>query len=563
MHLSHAAKADSYVADVLAGRIPACKWVKLACKRHLKDLERSESPEFLYRYDPEKADRVCRFISKLPHVEGSAAVRDPKTKKIPRLTLEPWQCFIISQIFGWVKKSNGRRRFRKAHVYVPRKNGKSLLAAGVGWWMFAKDNEPGAEICCGATSEKQAFEVLEPAQKMGRFVPELCEATESIVHAKHITRADGSKFYALVGDPGDGGNPHCAIVDEYHEHADDRLYETMKTGTVARAQSLILVVSTAGFTLSGPCREDWKDCEKLLDGTVQEETKFAIIYTTDEGDRWDSADALAKANPNWGVSVDPETVLPELEKAIRSPRHQAAFKTKHLNLWVSASNGWLNMEKWNACGDSSLSIDDFAGCDCWIGVDAASKVDIFSIAAVFRKDGKKYVFARHFLPQDTVSRPENKHYQSWVAEGWLTATEGARTDQRAVEDVLKEWHAKFCIREIVYDPRELTYMMSQVQEWIGGVPLVELTQGANLMSQPMKELEATVESGTFRHQCDPVLTWMASNVVRKEARGGGPVKYYYPTKESNANKIDGIVATIMAIAREMQDTGGGAGIYIW
>jgi len=557
--MTHAAKAHQYAADVIAGRIPACKWVRKACERHERDLARVADAAWLYRFDEAKAERVCKFGSYLPHVKGKWARKDPITRKASRITLEPWQCFLLCSTFGWVKKANGMRRYRKASWYIPRKNAKSTTACIAGWWMFSKDDEPGAEVYSGATSEKQAWEVFGPARQMGIVEPDLVKAVGATVNAKGMTRlGDNAKFEPIIGKPGDGASPHLAIVDEYHEHPDSTLYDTMKTGMGAREQPLLLVISTAGENISGPCRDDWQDCEKILDGVIEDETHFCVIWTVDADEDWTTEAALAKANPNWGVSVNPEMILPEQQAAIRDASKQAIFKTKHLNMWVSAANGWLNLEQWKQCGAPSLDMAAWAGQDCWIGLDAASKIDLTSMVATFRnKDGGYSSFAKHYIPEETVALPQNAHYRKWVAEGWLISTPGARVDFTIIEDELKEWADKYNIQQLGFDPKELNDFTNRVGLW-SSFARVEIPQGPQFMSEPMKEMEALIATGKYKHQADPVFTWQASNVVKKEARGGGPVKYYYPTKLKPENKIDAIVAGIMALRGAMAGTQGGA-----
>ena len=557
---SHAADAKRYAERIVAGEILACKWTKLACARHLGDLARSATEAFPYRFDEVQANRVCRFVEMLPHNKGKWAATDPKTGKPFRVVLEPWQRFVLCSIFGWVKKTTGKRRFTNASIYVPRKNGKSLLAAAIGWWMFAKDGEPGAEVYSGANSEKQAWEVFKPAREIGRLEPDLVSGTGTTINAKSLVRIDANaKFEPVIGKPGDGASPHCAIVDEFHEAPDSTLYDTMKTGMGAREQPLLLVVSTAGENLSGPCRDDWQDCEKILDGVIEDDAHFCVIYTIDEGTDWTTENALRMANPNWGVSVNPEIILPAQKAAIRDAGKQATFKTKHTNCWVSAKSGWMNMESWKNC-TGALDIEAFAGADCWIGLDAASKVDMTSMVAVFRYEDGFDCFAKNYIPEETCALPQNAHYQKWRAQGWLTATPGARVDFTVIEDDLRAWGDRFNIQELAFDPKELNDFINRVGLW-ASFARVEVTQGAAIISEPMKELEALVATGKLKHNGDPVLTWMASNVIRKELRGGGPVKYYYPTKSKPENKIDGMVALIMALSRAMVATnsGGGAG----
>jgi phage terminase large subunit-like protein len=264
-----------------------------------------------------------------------------------------------------------------------------------------------------------------------------------------------------------------------------------------------------------------------------------------------------KANPNWGVSVNPEVILPDQRTAVRDATKQATFKTKHLNLWVSAAKGWLNMEQWKKCGDSSLDFGGFAGRECWVGLDAASKIDMTSMIAVFRREQGYAMFANHYIPEETIALPQNAHYRKWAADGHLISTPGARVDFTFIEDDLREWAKLVNVQELAFDPKELNDFVNRVGLW-ASFARIEIPQGPQLMSEPMKEMEALIATGALRHPNDPVLTWMASNVVKKEARGGGPVKYYYPTKTKPENKIDGIVAGIMALSRAMAAANNGA-----
>lgn len=553
-------QGHKYAEDVVNGKVVACKWVRKAAERYLNDLKRTDFP---YIFDESKAERVLKFAGVLPHVKGRWARPDPVTGELQRFIPEPWQIFVLMNIFGWVKKSSGFRRFNRISLYLPRKNGKSFLACAIGWWMFAKDGEPGAEVYCGATTEAQAWEVFRPARQMAIIEEALQKDLGVRVFGKTLSlSSDGSRFQPIIGKPGDGASPHCAIVDEYHEHLDSNHHDTMKTGMGAREQPLLLIISTAGDNLAGPCREDWADCEKLLDGVYEDEQHFSVIWTIDEGTNWSTPEALEMANPNWGISINPEIIIPDLNASIRDPAKQAIFKTKHLNLWVTAKNGWVNLENWSKCGDSNVKMTDFLGEPCYIGIDAASKIDVFSVVAVFLREGKTYAFAKHFMPEETVNQPHNKHLAKMAAQGWLTVTPGARTDQSIVEDVLREWSRDYSVQEVAYDPKEISYLMNnQVALW-AGFPCIEMLQGPALISEPMKELEALIETGKIVHSEDQMLTWMMSNVIRKEAKGGGSVKYYYPAKSKNEQKIDGVLALLMALSRQMAATGNaGVGFF--
>lgn len=543
--MTHVERAEQYVRDVITGTIPACKWVRRACERHLADVKRSAT-DWPFRFDAAQAERVCVFISKLPHVKGKWARKDPETGRQQRMTLEPWQCFVVCSIFGWVKKSNCMRRFKFVNLFLPRKNGKSQLWAAVGWWMFRKDNEPGAEIYFGATTEKQAWEVFGPMRQMAILLPDLAKYTGTTVNARSlVAEADNAKVEPVIGKPGDGASPHMAGVDEYHEHLDSTLYDTMKTGMGAREQPLLGVISTAGETIGGSCHQLWAEMEKLLDGGFEDDTTFTMIWTIDDGDDWSTEAALIKANPNWNVSVNPEIILPDLAGAIRDPAKQGIFKTKHLNMWVGAAKAWLNLERWRMCARPEVRMDAFAGQECWVALDAASKVDMVSMTIIFRSGKEHHLFARHYLPEDTIALPHNSQYRKWRDAGRIIETPGARIDFTVIEDDLKELAGRYRVQQFAYDPKELNDFVNRVLLW-AGFGLVEIIQSPQNMSEPAKEMEAKINAGTFLHEGCPVMAWMASNAILKEARSGGPIKYYFVTKAKAELKIDGIVSAIMA-----------------
>jgi len=548
--MTYTEKANKYALDVVDGRILACKWVKLACKRHFDDLERAKT-DWPYEYDQKKAERVCRFFEMLPHVKGKWAKRDAKTGNAATIKLEPWQCFIACSLFGWINKATGQRRFRHARLYEPRKNAKSTFAASIGWWMFRKDAEPGAEVYCGATNQKQAYEVFKPAWQMAKNIPALAvdlgvTLTGKTEPGPMLAMDDGSKFETVIGKPGDGASPHCAIIDEYHEHDTSEQLDTMVTGMGAREQPLSLVISTAGTNIAGPCRADWKQCEKILEGIINDDTTFAIIYTIDDPDKWDTEGALRMANPNFDVSVSREFLMAQLAKARRDPREQAIFKTKHLNLWVTAKAAYFNTLTWQKCENKSLSIDDFTGQPCFLSGDLASKHDIVPLMALFPKpDGRYAVFGRYYLPRATIELPENQHYRAWESDGLLTVTDGTVTDLTIWAADVAEWNRKFAVVEMPIDPAR-AWGISQVL-LNEGVPVVEYRNTVLMMSEPMKQFDALIRAGKIEHNGDPILAWALSNVTGQLDKKDN----VYPNKERYENKIDPVVSLIMALGRAM------------
>ena len=544
MAYPHVNAANKYARDVVSGRIPACKWVKLACQRHLDDLKKT-GKDWPYKFDKAKAENACEFIELLPHVKAKWGQR----RELIRL--EPWQAFNFVCIFGWVKKKDGTRRFKEVYDEIPRKNGKSVMAAGTGLLCFVADGEFGAEVYSGATTEKQAWEVFSPAKKMVQKTPELKEAAGIEVNAKNlVVLEDSSKFEPLIGNPGDGSSPSCAIVDEYHEHKTSDLYDTMRTGMGARSQPLLFIITTAGFNIAGPCFEKRKEVEAMLEGTLPNEELFGIIYTIDPEDDWTDPNSLRKANPNMGVSVGEDFLLSEQQNAINITSRQNKFKTKHLNIWCNAKDAWLNLQLWEKC-KRSLHIEDFRDVDCWDGLDLASRLDICSHIKLFKKniDGKDhyYCFGRHYLPENTISASDNNKnrdaYETWVKMRALTATDGDEIDFNQIRDEVLEQAADYPPQEIAYDMWRASQLAHQLED--EGASTVEVKQGYAL-SPAMRELEAAIQSGRFHHDGNPVMTWMASNVVTRELKGN-----LCPMKESNDRKIDGMVALLMALDRAM------------
>jgi phage terminase large subunit-like protein len=537
---------------VVNGQIDACKWVRAACSRHLRDLQQQKDPNFPFRFDEARASRACRFIEALPHVKDDFNHRAAKGE---RIKLCPWQKFVVVSIFGWLLKHTNTYRFRLVYVCVPRKNGKSILAAAIGLYKLAADGEFGAEVFSGATTEKQAWEVFRPAKNMAERTPELRRAFNITVNAKSLAiEKTASRFQPVIGKPGDGASPSCAIVDEYHEHPTDDLFDTMQTGMGARQNPLLLVITTAGSDRSGPCYALQQKVQAMLDGKVQNERLFGVIYTIDEADDWMAPEALRKANPNYDVSVEASFLLDAQRDAVQNARNQNIFKTKHLNVWVNADIVWMNMVKWDACADEHLALEQFLKDPCMIGVDLASRIDMAAKVKLFRRnlEGKAhfYAFGTYYLNEAAVDNVRNMHYQGWFNQNRLVVTPGNVTDYNWIANDLIQDGTTLYVREVPHDPYHAAALIQFIQaraDWNQGVPFVEVRQTVQQMSPAMKELEAIVLDGRFHHDGDPVLGWMVSNVVcHRDAKDN-----IFPRKEREENKIDGVIALLMALNRWM------------
>lgn len=552
--LSYSATAHDYAREVVEGRKPACRWVKLACERHLKDLAREKEKGWPFKFDPLAAARACRFIELMPHIKGQWARPVPGQRN--RIRLEPWQKFLTCAIFGWVWKQSGLRRFSEAYVCIPRKNAKSTWAAAVALYLLAADNEYGAEVYSGATTEKQAWEVFRPAWRMVRRTPEL----ESIFGVQWAAKSlyieeDGSRFEPLIGDPGDGSSPSGAIIDEFHEHATANQYDTMKTGMGARSQPLLLVITTAGSNIAGPCHDLQTEAQKVLEGIVENDALFAIVYTIDEKDDWTTEEALRKANPNYDVSVSGTFLQKQVREAVQQASKQNLVKTKHLNIWVGAATAWMNMQSWAKCADPSLKIEEFLKQDCYEGDDLSSKVDITARMRIFvRLDEKSrkhyYLFGRYYLPEDRILDPKCQHYQRWAHEGSLIGIPGAEIDYGVIKkDILADTE-RFNMRSIAFDPWSALQLQQELAAELPDDVVISIPQQVRFLSDPMKEIEAAVLSGRLHHDGDKPLAWAMSNVVAKADNNGN----LFPRKEREENKIDPVSALLNAISRAMVAT---------
>ncbi|ELW9236321.1 TPA: terminase large subunit [Proteus mirabilis] len=545
--------ANQYARDVVRGKIVVCQYVIDACQRHIDDMAQEKSRKFRYRFDKDLAEQAAKFIQLLPHTKGEWAF-----KRMP-ITLEPWQLFIVCSAFGWVHKGTKLRRFREVYTEIPRKNGKSAISAGVALYCFTCDNEFGAEVYSGATTEKQAWEVFRPAKLMCKRTPLLIEAFGIEVNAKNMNRPeDGARFEPLIGNPGDGQSPHCAIVDEYHEHDSDSLYTTMLTGMGARRQPLMWAITTAGYNIEGPCYDKRREVIEMLNGTVPNEELFGVIYTVDEGDDWTDPEILKKANPNMGISIYSEFLISQQNRAKNNPRLASIFKTKHLNIWVSARSAYFNMLSWRECEDKTLTIEMFEGQSCVQALDLARKLDMNSRVKLFTRDieGKRHYYCiapSFYVPYDSVfgadieNQRTAERFKKWVETKHLTLTDGAEIDYRVILEDAKADNLSNPIDESPIDPHGATNLSHHLAD--EGLNPITIVQNYTNMSDPMKELEAAIASGRFHHDGNPIMTWCISNVVGKFLPGNDDV--VRPIKEQNENKIDGAVALIMAIGRAM------------
>ena len=536
--------AQRYMTAVASGAVPACKWTKLAIERQRQDLQRPLSADWPYVFDPELAERPCRFIELLPHIKGKWA-REGRL-----IELEDWQCFILTTVFGWVHHETRLRRFREGYVEVPRKNAKSTLSSGLALYMLSADGEQGAEVYSAATTRDQARIVFDDSKAMADRVPDLRTYLGVVVLQHSITVAATSSKYtplAAEGSTLDGLNVHFAVIDELHAHKTRAVYDVIDTARGAREQSLLWNITTAGTDRSGICYERRTHATKLLDGVITDPALFGIIYTIDDADDPFQPSSWAKANPNWGKSVLEDDMVAAARKAEAMPSSLANFLTKRLNVWVNGESAWMDMRAWERCAQPGLILDDVPeGTPVWMGLDLAQKRDFAALVAVFQQDGKWHVCTRLYLNELAVQESGNAHLSGWARQGYVQVTDGDITDFEVVAEDMRAICRKCDVQEIAFDPALSMYFATKLIE--EGLPLVEITQRALFFTPPLIQVENLVHERKLVHDANPVMTWMVSNLVVKVSKFN---ELRAPTKERPENKIDGPIAMLMALGRAM------------
>lgn len=546
----HVVKAHKYARDVVSGRINASKKTIQCCQRQLDDLKKKN---WKYVFSNERAENVCKFIELLPHVKGSLMGKN--------IVLEPWQCFWLCTLFGWLERGTNIRRFTKAFTFLPRKNGKSVISAGIFLYMLSKDNEGGAECYSAATTRDQAKIVFDMAKSMARKRPKLLSSTQMRVLTHQITcdKNDG-KGLTVSADAHtlDGLNPHYASIDELHAHKTREVYDVMETAMGAREQPLINVITTAGTNIVGICYEIYDYCSQILSGGVEDDSMFCLIFEADKGDDFKAVSTWKKANPNYGISVGQKYLEGLAKKASVKVTAQANFKTKHLNIWVKSHTQYISLEAWERTMVEEWELDRFLGCRVRIALDLSQKRDMTAMTLLFEDGEHKYAYTKYYMPEDNVEEYADRTYslyRSWAENGYFTLTPGNVVDYEYIKQDILKLAQKFDVVDVTFDKWQAQYLMQQLQA--EGIEVVEFQMSTRNLSEPMKQMEADVRSGKLHTGKDPVLCWMATNLVAYiDARDN-----VYPRKEKAEDKIDGIVSLIMAYGRAMVDPDHGESIY--
>ena len=526
---------DKYIKDVQSGDVVACKYVKQSIERHLKDLERED-----IFFGEDSAIKFLKFSNLCRYTKGELA----KLKK--KIEFTPQQVFRYWCLFGW-KKLDGNRRFRKVYFEVARKNGKSEEAAIVCAYLLLFDKEYGAEVYTAATKHEQAKIVFDAAKEMIRKMREDSNKIRELTIMGVLNVAilsTNSKLEPLSSrsEKQDGLNPHGAIVDEYHAHQTSDLLEVIQTGMGSRSQPLLFIITTAGFEKQYPCySEERATAIDVLNGIKQDDSLFTVIYTLDDGDDWKDEKNWIKANPNIGITPTWDFMRQQYQQAInQGVSKEVQFKTKNLNIWTDSSMAWINHETWLACQGE---IPDLKGRECYAGLDLAAVSDMNAYVLLFPDNDQFYIKPFFWLPRGVIeAKGDHIDYRRWVNEGLIKVIDGDVIDQRIIMQDILEIHKQYQVKSFAFD-RFMAFnglIQGLHDEGINGF---EFGQGFKSMSEPTKDLEILVKSKNIIHDGNGVLAWQMSNVELEF----DPADNVKPSKKKSRNKIDGIVATVMAL----------------
>jgi phage terminase large subunit-like protein len=534
-------KAHQYALDVIDGKIHACELVNKACMRYFQDLTR-------FDFNEQFAQHAINFIEELEHTTGEHAGR--------KFLLEGWQSFIVWNLFGFLNP-DGSRRFARAYVEVPRKNGKSTFSSAVMLYGLIADDEPGAQIYSAATKLDQAMMVFGESVRM-------CQNTDWLKDAVTVNNSVNNRriiheqnlYKPLEWNPNkqDGLNTHMAVIDEYHAHPNDELYNVIFNSMGARRQPLLFTITTAGFNRESACYRHRAYCQNVLNGTIQDDALFSVIYTLDDGDDWMDEKVWAKANPNWGISVYPRKLQQALTEAKEYTSKEVEFKTKLLNVWTDTEQTWIADNIWKQCDAD----DDLDGEYCFGGLDLASTGDFCAFTLYF--PAMHAIRTWYFLPEESVKKRNDAAGQAireWVAKGYIIATEGNVTDYAFIKAKICELATKYDIKDIAFDRFNASQLVIELQN--EGLTMFPFGQGFVSMSTPTKELERLVKDGKLRHAGNPVTRWMMSNILLRTDPAGN-IKI---DKAKSGDKVDGPVSIVMALGTAMQSASKNENTDFW
>lgn len=543
---------EAYARAVVGRRIKAGEPVRLACARHLRDLRERKKTGLVWR--PTRAAHVFEFFETMLKLEDGSP-----------FVLLPFQKFIVGSLFGWYGP-DGTRRFRTAYIEIGKGGGKSPLAAGVGLYGLILDGEAAPEVYAAAVMREQARIMFKDADRMVEAEPELTELVQRQVGSLTIP-ARSATFRPVSSEHRglDGLRVHVGLIDELHEHPTAIVVDKIRAGTKRRSQALIFEITNSGWDRTSVCWHHHEYSLRVLRGTDVNVSWFAYVCALDEGDDWRDPRVWVKANPGMAKGLPPKKYLAEQVKEAKGMASRENI-VRRLNFceWTEQEERWLDMDAWIACG-REVPEDELVGL-CAAGLDVASTQDITAFVMAFGPDEEGFVrvLPRFWIPEETLSargsgRTEQDRLalQGWASHGFIRTTPGNVVDHDQIEREILEDVERFGVGEIAFDRWNVTQLVTHLKDHIGDERVIDFAQTIAGMSAPSKELESLVAGGKLLHGGNPVLQWMASNVSIRY----GPDEQIKPDKQRSREKIDGIVALVMALGRLMQDRGEEENIY--
>ena len=506
-------------------------------------------------YDKAKADRAVTFINNLSHTKGKWAGK--------RFDLLPWQEQIVRDLFG-ILKEDGNRQFLTAYIEIPKKNGKSELAAAIALYLLYADNEASAEVYGAACDRNQASIVFDVAKQMVQMSRPLEKRSKIMGATKRIVNYSNAGFYqVLSAETGTkhGLNVSGLVFDEIHAQPNRHLYDVLTKGSGdAREQPLFFIITTAGTDRNSICYELHTKALDILNGRKKDTSFYPVVYGLSDEDDWNDEANWRRANPSLGHTIGIDRVREAYQQALDNPAEENVFKQLRLNMWTSSSVAWIP-EHVYAKGNGLIDHEDLKGRECYAGLDLSSTSDITAFVLVFppRYSEENYIVLPFFwLPEDTLAlrcRRDHVLYDVWEKQGYIKTTEGNVVHYGFIEKFIEGLSEVYHIKEIAYDRWNATQMVQNLEGM--GLTMIPFGQGYKDMSPPSKELYKLMMEGKIQHGGHPVLKWMGQNVVMRQDPAGN-IK---PDKEKSVEKIDGIVALIMGLDRCIRHQGESGSVY--
>lgn len=527
-------KGIQYAKDVVSGKILACQWVKLACKRFLDDINSQD-----YYFDEKKYNTLTTFTGVMKHYSSGAAGKP--------FILEPWEDFIICNIFCLYRVDTRRRKYKTAHISVSRKNGKTTLAAALGLFSLIADGEPASSVIMAANSREQAHIDFDAASAFARQLDPRKKSLKVLRNEIVFQKNNASlKVISADASTGDGLNPQLVVLDELHEAPDSKLFDVLRSGQGFREQPLMLSITTAGFRIGGFCNQYEDYCKEILMGQKVDETLFALLYTLDDGDDWTDESNFIKSNPNLGVTVKRDWLSEQVNQAKNSPTLEVGVKTKNLNVWCSSSTTWIP-EQYIRRSLMDVDLTEFKNKNnylVYLGFDLAAISDLTAVSIMFvDPETEEYFFKTwYYLPKIALDGKYNSElYKMWSSKGFLTLTDSETTDYNYIQNQIVYLYETFDVQGVFFDSWNAQMLVNNLTNL--GLPMTAYSQSIGNFNKPTKEMERLVLSDKVRFDNNPITRFCFDNVELKVDLNGNSK----PVGDHNAKKIDGVISMLNAL----------------